>query len=257
MSPGLSPVPARVLGKVRRKEAPATVPGVDTAWNALRASPSPAAHFVTQAPAEFCQEPVDRLLASTSITPCDTHYQFTRAPRITALAVESALHVQGVADRSRPLPGRSAAIRLPDLAQGDTHLKRPQIIHLADTALIDRGGGVTTNRLVTSELGAQAFVSGITTFAPNSKLALHTHNVDESVTVLEGEAWCDLDGESYRLKPWDTTFVPAGTPHRFVNDTGQTMRILWVYGGVDVSRTILEPDEARERRAAAEKPDRR
>ncbi|HEX9017367.1 MAG TPA: cupin domain-containing protein, partial [Chloroflexota bacterium] len=120
-------------------------------------------------------------------------------------------------------------------------MRKSRIIRPDDTPVVDRGGGVSTNRLVTSELGARAFISGITTFSPNSGLALHAHNVDESVTVIEGEARCDVDGESYRLRPWDTTFVPAGTPHRFVNETGQRTRILFVYGGVDVARTILEP----------------
>jgi hypothetical protein len=37
--------------------------------------------------------------------------------------------------------------------------------------------------------------------------------------------------------------VPAGIPHRFLNRGDGPMRIYWVYGGRDVTRTITATGE--------------
>ncbi|MFJ2951409.1 cupin domain-containing protein [Streptomyces sp. NPDC087226] len=40
---------------------------------------------------------------------------------------------------------------------------------------------------------------------------------------------------------FDTTYVPAGTSHRFRNASAtEPMRILWVYASVDATRTVAE-----------------
>ena len=43
--------------------------------------------------------------------------------------------------------------------------------------------------------------------------------------LLEGSAVLEIDGERHALKPQDTTFIPAGLPHRFVN--GETIARLF------------------------------
>ncbi len=98
--------------------------------------------------------------------------------------------------------------------------------------------GVMFQDLVRREHGARTLVSGTATFQPGAALPLHTHNVEEIVTVLAGEAQCEVDGRLRTLVPYDTTFVRPGVPHRFRNVSSvQLLRILWVYSQVDDSGT--------------------
>jgi quercetin dioxygenase-like cupin family protein/quinol monooxygenase YgiN len=108
----------------------------------------------------------------------------------------------------------------------------------------NRGGGARTIPFATASRGATTFLNGTTIFAPGAQIAHHTHNVAESVMVIAGNAIVDIDGERFELRTFDTTFVPANIPHHFenVSDT-EEMRILWVYGSLDATRTIVETGE--------------
>lgn len=108
----------------------------------------------------------------------------------------------------------------------------------------DRGNGVVTLPYVgrwNSEINR--ITTGQTVFAPGTGLPLHSHNVEESVLILEGDAIAEIDGEQSDLVAGDATWVPAGVPHRFLNRGSTPMRIYWVYGGRDVTRTITATGE--------------
>jgi len=90
---------------------------------------------------------------------------------------------------------------------------------------------------------ANLVTTGQTQFAPGTGLPLHSHNVEESVLILEGEAVAEIGDESVDLVAGQATWVPAGIPHRFYNRGTTTMRIYWVYGGRDVTRTITATGE--------------
>lgn len=106
----------------------------------------------------------------------------------------------------------------------------------------DRGNGASTIPLVGPSVGVTGFINGITSFEPGAKIAFHSHNCEESVMLLEGEAMLDIEGEeSVHLLPQDTTWLPANLSHRFRNlsDT-QPMKILWIYARLDATRTLTE-----------------
>ncbi|HMS78370.1 MAG TPA: cupin domain-containing protein [Burkholderiaceae bacterium] len=106
----------------------------------------------------------------------------------------------------------------------------------------DRGGGASTTPLVKPSIGAAGFINGITSFGPGAKIAFHSHNCEESVMLLEGDAMLDIDGQdSVRLQPLDTTWLPPNLSHRFRNlsDT-KPMKILWIYARADATRTLTE-----------------
>ena len=119
--------------------------------------------------------------------------------------------------------------------------RRAAVLRPSALPVHERGGGVRTTALVGPSIGASAFINGITSFGPGSAIPFHSHNCEESVMLLEGEAVLDIDGQQIRLQPLDTTWIPPNVSHRFrnVSDT-RPMKILWIYGRVDATRTITE-----------------
>lgn len=108
----------------------------------------------------------------------------------------------------------------------------------------DRGNGASTVPLVGAHLGSTQFLNGITSFNPGAAIGHHSHNCVESVVVIEGTAWVDIDGREFHLNTYDTTFVPANIVHRFRNasDT-EPMKILWTYASIDATRTMAGSTE--------------
>ncbi|WP_207801805.1 cupin domain-containing protein [Phenylobacterium hankyongense] len=116
----------------------------------------------------------------------------------------------------------------------------PAILRPATLIPRERGGGARTIPLVSARIGSSKTLSGITEFDPGAAIALHIHNCEETVLVLEGEAVAEIDGTEHNLRASDTTWIPAGTPHRFRNpsNTART-RIYWTYASIDATRTVI------------------
>jgi quercetin dioxygenase-like cupin family protein len=124
----------------------------------------------------------------------------------------------------------------------------PKAVVLRPSALpaYERGGGACTTVLVGPSLGATGFINGITSFAPGSAIPFHSHNCEESVLLLEGEALLDIDGREILLQPLDTTWIPPSVSHRFRNlSATRPMKIFWTYARVDATRTITETGQTR------------
>jgi HTH-type transcriptional regulator, repressor for puuD len=108
----------------------------------------------------------------------------------------------------------------------------------------DRGNGVVTLPYVGRwNAEENRITTGQTIFAPGTGLPLHSHNVEESVLILDGEAVAEIGDSRFDLVAGEATWVPAGIPHRFLNRGAGTMRIYWVYGGRDVTRTLTATGE--------------
>lgn len=108
----------------------------------------------------------------------------------------------------------------------------------------ERSGGILTTPLVSASLGARSFITGITELPPGAAVPFHSHNCEESVVLLEGDAAIDVDGQEHRLRPLDSTLIPPNVAHRFRNlSTTQGMKILWIYGSPDATRTLAATGE--------------
>jgi HTH-type transcriptional regulator, repressor for puuD len=128
------------------------------------------------------------------------------------------------------------------------------LMHANETQAIDRGAGVKTTPLVGRwNCEHNAVTTGTTTFEPGKSIPLHYHNVEETVMVLEGAGRVIMGNDSFDVKVGDVTWVPAGVHHNFTNTGGGTMKIYWVYGGRDVTRTIVATGETFEHLSEADR----
>lgn len=122
--------------------------------------------------------------------------------------------------------------------------QRPVILRPSEIKSYERGGGASTIPLVTASTGSTGMMNGITSFAPGAAIPFHSHNCEESVLLLEGEAALDFEGESILLQPLDITWVPAEVAHRFRNlSANRPMKIFWTYAHTDATRTLLDSGE--------------
>jgi len=118
-----------------------------------------------------------------------------------------------------------------------------RLIEFAGVTPVERGDGIESKPLTPTPLDGQEFTMGVTSFPPGTSIRLHSHNTIEQVTVIEGEGVAVIDGVEHPARPYDTTQVPPGTVHRFINTGPDVMRILWVYGSTHVTRTFADTGE--------------
>jgi quercetin dioxygenase-like cupin family protein len=104
---------------------------------------------------------------------------------------------------------------------------KERIISIRSAELVPGiSGGVQIRTFVSSACEATAFSTYLAIFEPGGRLALHQHPVSEALTVVEGEAFLQVEGRTYRMAPLDCAHVPAGTPHAVSNDSPERELIL-------------------------------
>jgi quercetin dioxygenase-like cupin family protein len=103
--------------------------------------------------------------------------------------------------------------------------------------------GIDVVVLTDENTGSTALHAGMATFGPGTGLACHTHDCEESVTILVGEAYFDVDGNRTKLEPFDTSVLQADTPHRYSNASDENpMTMFWVYASPNSGRTFVDPE---------------
>jgi quercetin dioxygenase-like cupin family protein len=93
--------------------------------------------------------------------------------------------------------------------------------------------------LFAGRFGSVGICGGYGEFEPGTSLPCHTHQYDESITIITGQAVCQVAGKRYSLAGCDTAFVPEGRPHRFLNQSDALMAMIWIYAGSEPERTLV------------------
>ena len=96
----------------------------------------------------------------------------------------------------------------------------------------DESGRVETLAIITEEI------------APGDRIPLHTHDVDEAITILDGVADTRLGDESRRVGTGTVIFIPAGVPHGTTNAGSERLRIHAVFPATSIEIAMLERNPA-------------
>ena len=105
---------------------------------------------------------------------------------------------------------------------------------------IHRLPGLLHQTLSNKHNGGQEFEVWKQIIKGHSSTPVHKHNCDEQVTLIEGEAVVEIEGKTTSVSVRDTTYIEAGTWHRFINTGESRMTILWVYDTEEVTRTFQQ-----------------
>lgn len=96
----------------------------------------------------------------------------------------------------------------------------------------DTNGRVETLAIIAEEI------------APGDRIPLHTHDVDEALTILAGLADTRLGNEQRRVGPGTLIFIPAGTPHGTANAGDGPLQIHAVFPAQTIEIAMLERNAA-------------
>ncbi len=114
------------------------------------------------------------------------------------------------------------------------------ITRFAEAEVYELSEGTEFRDLFAGRFGSVGICGGYGRFQPGASLPCHVHQFDESITIVEGDAICLVQGRRYCLSKCDTAFVPEARPHRFVNESESLMAMVWVYSGSEPERTLVD-----------------
>ncbi|HLQ73543.1 MAG TPA: cupin domain-containing protein [Bacillota bacterium] len=118
------------------------------------------------------------------------------------------------------------------LTAGEEQLPRISTYKVTEPYELD--DGVLFHEMMMEDMGPKTLTVGLATFQPGKGLPCHIHNVEEIVTILKGDAYIDVEGVRTKGTAFDTSFIPAYIPHRFVNASdSEELMILWAYSQID------------------------
>lgn len=71
---------------------------------------------------------------------------------------------------------------------------------------------------------------------PKNEIGMETHNFDQIIFVVEGNAKAVLNGKESSIKSGDLIFIPQGVEHNVINlDPNKPLKILSVYSENDIA----------------------
>ncbi|HKA41535.1 MAG TPA: cupin domain-containing protein [Burkholderiales bacterium] len=102
----------------------------------------------------------------------------------------------------------------------------PVIHHRDRPVILSASGQPTLSMVVNSDVGATALSVWVTSHHPGEVVPLHTHTVEEVLTVVAGEGVVIVGGESVPITADMSIVVPPGTPHGYRNTGIDPLRLV-------------------------------
>lgn len=95
-----------------------------------------------------------------------------------------------------------------------------------------------TNWKSAKATGKQAqivFMSVSTATNPKNEIGMETHEFDQVILIVDGNAKVDLNGKTQNVKAQDMIFIPLGTPHNVINlNANKALKLISVYSQTDI-----------------------
>lgn len=115
---------------------------------------------------------------------------------------------------------------------------RVRVIDLTDGKRTDLPGGSWVCELVSGPLnGAAATMLGFSTWAPGADTAQLVHEVDELCYIVSGVGKLSIGRELVTYRAGQAVLIPAGVPHGVVNDTDESMSMVYVFSHAEYPPT--------------------
>jgi len=89
--------------------------------------------------------------------------------------------------------------------------------------------------LVTGKAAQVVFMSITPNTNPNNEIGMETHQFDQVIFVVEGQAKSILNGKNSTVTAGDMIFIPQGIPHNFINLSAESpFKIISIYSATDI-----------------------
>ena len=102
----------------------------------------------------------------------------------------------------------------------------PVVYHRDRPVIHSASGEPSLSMVVNREVGASSLSVWVTCHAPGESVPLHTHQVEEVLTFLEGEGVATVGDATIAIRADMSIVVPPGTPHGYRNTGAGPLRII-------------------------------
>ncbi len=117
----------------------------------------------------------------------------------------------------------------------------PRRIDHTTVPIVASPSGLPTQHLVSARDGAERLVVAQQWLQPGDRVLLHTHPVEEAITVLSGSGEATLGEETVPIDAGVSLYIPAGVVHGFLCTEG-TLHVMVVFPVPEFAETtIVEP----------------
>jgi quercetin dioxygenase-like cupin family protein len=108
---------------------------------------------------------------------------------------------------------------------------------------VPRATGAEIQWLIDRHDGAPNFELRKFKIKPNGLIPRHYHpDIEHEQYVLKGEYVVGIGDETYNVKPGDSIFIPAGTPHWYKNNSETDAEFLCIIPKVESYQSIYQDE---------------
>lgn len=101
------------------------------------------------------------------------------------------------------------------------------VVNHRDRPVIDSASGhPSLSMVVNREVGARSMSVWVTFHEPGEVVPLHTHECEEIITIIAGEAIVTVAGESIPVHTDMSIVIPPRTPHGYKNSSDGILRMI-------------------------------